>query len=324
MKIAITGATGFMGSHLVEYFLKSGHQVSALARKSSQLNFLEQSGAEIHFGEINDEQSLIKFLKNCDALIHVAGLIKSNETNNYYRVNTEGTKTILKAWAKYASSKNPFIFYSSVAARGPSQSRPGFDSGPVSHYGKSKKAAEEYLISQSYPFPIVILQPPPIYGERDLEFLTLFKMAQWRIFTCITGAKQSLGLIHAHDLCRITEKVLEKASSLHHHTFYLDDGRIYTHDDLMKLISSSVKKRLLRIPLPQFLLFGMAYFYTSIVKRLGKVSLFSPDKVNEMVQINWKHDSSQIWQKLAIQPIKVSENEFPKLYEWYVQEGLIR
>ena len=183
LKLAITGGTGFVGSHLIDEALAAGHSVSALARRPQP----ERAGVEWLPGDLGDRDALVRLAEGADAVIHVAGLLSAEHEAAFDRVNVAGTLATLDA--ARAAGVSRFVFVSSLAAREPS----------LSMYGGSKARAEEVVAGSGLDWSIV--RPPAVYGPGDRETLELFKMAKFGLM--LMPPEGRLSLIHARDLARL-------------------------------------------------------------------------------------------------------------------------
>ncbi|MCK6590321.1 MAG: SDR family NAD(P)-dependent oxidoreductase [Polyangiaceae bacterium] len=172
MKVFVTGASGFLGSHVAEQLSAEGHSVVALVRRSSNTKFLSTlKNVELAYGAVEDAASVRAAVKGADAVVHSAGLVKARNEQEFHRVNVEGTRNVLEAAAEECSGPRRFVFVSSLAAVGPSiDGKPvgtEAEGKPVTAYGRSKLAAERLVLEAKEKLPVVVLRPPMIYGPRD-------------------------------------------------------------------------------------------------------------------------------------------------------------
>lgn len=183
MKLAITGGTGFVGSHLIDGALAAGHEVKALTRRDQPpRDRLEWIG-----GNLDDRSALERLVDEADAVIHVAGVITAPDRAGFEKGNVGGTLAMLAAAT--AGGVRRFIHVSSLAAREPK----------LSLYGASKAKAEELVYSSGLDWAIV--RPPAVYGPGDRETLELFRMA--KLGFMLMPPRGHLSLIHAADLGRL-------------------------------------------------------------------------------------------------------------------------
>ena len=183
MKLAITGGTGFVGSHLIDTALAAGHEVKALTRRDQPA----REGVQWVGGSLEDRDSLRELVTGADAIIHAAGVITAPDAAGFERGNVAGTLAMLAAAT--AGGVHRFVHVSSLAAREPK----------LSLYGGSKARSEDLVHSSGLEWSIV--RPPAVYGPGDKETLELFRMAKLGLMLMPPHGRVSL--IHADDLCRV-------------------------------------------------------------------------------------------------------------------------
>ncbi len=226
MKIALTGATGFLGGHVLRRALEAGHNVRALARKPQS----PQDGVEWIAGSLDDPASLATLCEGADAVIHVAGVV-NGDAATFDAGNRRGTVAMLAA----ATDKR-FVHVSSLAAREPQ----------LSSYGASKRAAEDAVVTSKLDWRIV--RPPAIYGPGDTDNLELFRFARRGIIPL--PPKGRMSVIHADDMARL---VVALADSGDTHAFYEADDAMpggWSHADFARAIGSAVGRKVATVPLP--------------------------------------------------------------------------
>ena len=183
MRLAITGGTGFVGSHLLDKALAAGHEINALTRREQS----KRDGLTWIAGDLHDRGALERLVSDADAVIHVAGVISGQNAEIFEKGNVEGTLAMLAAAT--AGGVQRFVHVSSLAAREPK----------LSLYGASKQRAEELVHSSGLDWAIV--RPPAVYGPGDRETLELFRMA--RLGLMLMPPRGHVSLIHAGDLARL-------------------------------------------------------------------------------------------------------------------------
>jgi len=264
MRIAITGGTGFVGSHLIDLALADGHEVSALTRRPQDA----RAGVTWVEGALDQPESLTALCTGCDAAIHVAGVINGSAVE-FHQGNVVGTQNMLAAAA--GAGVRRFVHVSSLSAREPQ----------LSTYGRSKRESEAPVTASTMDWTIV--RPPAIYGPRDREMLDLFRFAKKGVLPLPPGGR--ISVIHAHDLCRLLLACL---------TSDLASGRLYEPDDgreqgwspteFARAIGRAVHRRVLALPLPKALL--MAGVRIDRMIRGGKAKL-TRDRVNYFCHPDW-------------------------------------
>src|SRR3990167_4744288 len=324
MKILVTGATGFLGSHLVEELANNDHHVICLVRnKSAKLPFNIMNNIELIEGLLSDFDSLCQAVSNVDAIIHCAGLTKAKSVDSYYQINTEGTVGLLEAAKKYGSKLRRFVFVSSLAARGPSnesQMTP-FIECPVSSYGLSKLTAEQKVMQYNHYFPVTIIRPPLIYGPRDKELLWFFKLAKHGFILLPFGGHLKLSIIYVKDAVSALMKALADPSQ-DVNIYCLDDGTINTWHHMALEATMSINGRIrLKVSVPSSVMTFAAYLSQQYGHYTGKAQMLTLDKLKELKQTDWVCDSTLTRQQLNWLPqVKWTEG-LQLTYKWYKHTG---
>lgn len=265
MRIAITGGTGFVGSHLIEMALIEGHEVTALTRRPQEA----QQGVSWIEGALDRPDSLAALCKGCDAVIHVAGVINGS-AQEFHEGNVVGTQNMIAAAMN--ARITGFVHVSSLSAREPQ----------LSAYGGSKRESEEPVAASGLNWTIV--RPPAIYGPRDREMLDLFRFAKKGVLPLPPGGR--ISVIHARDLCRLLLACAGKNDLSHGHIFEPDDGREngWTPVEFARAVGRAVHRRVLALPLPKALL--MAGVRIDRLFRGDKAKL-TRDRVNYFCHPDW-------------------------------------
>ncbi len=201
MKALVTGATGFVGSHLVEALRRRGDEVTALVRSLKKAEALRPLAVRVIQGDLDDIVALSKAVEGQDVIYHVAGVISALSEAEFMASNRGGTRNLVEA-AKVSGARPRFILVSSMAAGGPSpRGRPlkGEEPPkPVTRYGRSKLAAERVVEASDLPWTIV--RPPMVYGPRDREVLKVFRLARLGLGPVFGDGTQELSAVHGADL----------------------------------------------------------------------------------------------------------------------------
>ena len=235
MRLAVTGATGFVGSHLLDVAVAAGHEIVALTRREQP----PRENVTWVGGDLHDRAALERLVADADAIIHVAGVITGHTPAVFERGNVEGTLAMLAAAT--AGGVRRFVDVSSLAAREPK----------LSLYGASKARAEELVMHSGLDWAIV--RPPAVYGPGDRETLELFRMA--RIGVMLMPPKGRISVIHADDLARLL-LALAAADAPSTILIEADDGKPggWTHREFAKALAEAVGTRAAVISSPGVLL----------------------------------------------------------------------
>ncbi|MEN6494800.1 MAG: NAD-dependent epimerase/dehydratase family protein [Thermoguttaceae bacterium] len=217
-KVLITGANGFIGSHLAAALVQRGDQVTCLVRKTSRLERLQTEGMTLAYGDVTDPGSLRAPLAGQDFVFHVAGCTSALDPQLMYQVNETGVRSVLTVCAE--QPKPPVVVtVSSLAAAGPSPRGrlriPEDPLCPVSHYGFSKRAGEKVAEEFADRVPITVVRPAIVFGEGDPVSLELFRIpAQFRAHLVPGYLPSQFSLIHVADLVELMILAAERGRRL--------------------------------------------------------------------------------------------------------------
>jgi len=333
MKALVTGASGFIGSTLIELLNRQGIEVRALMRQSSSEINLQGLHYERVTGDVLDYDSLCRAVEGCDYVFHLAGLIAAKDTHEYFRYNAEGTQLLAKAAAAQASGLKRFVFVSSLAAGGPATSlgpRKETDPDqPVSAYGKSKLAGEKFLLQFKSRFPVIIVRPPMVYGPKDKATLILVRTAAKKIIPLVSARspdrQKYYSLIHAADLA----KVICEAGTGEFPNFesggvyYASSGEIVTYQHLMEIICKHLAIEPVRIRVPVGVLKFVAWILTRISKVTGRQFMLNEDKMNEIIPDYWTCSNLKMVSDFNFEPEYDLNQGMANAVGWYKKQGWI-
>ncbi|MCH7576553.1 MAG: NAD-dependent epimerase/dehydratase family protein [Chloroflexi bacterium] len=325
MKFLVTGATGFLGSHIAEQLAREGHTVRVLVRRTSDRSFLRGLEVEEALGDITQPDTLPAAVAGVDAVVHAAGLVKARSAAEFNSVNADGTANLLSALAS-AESTPRFVLISSLAAHGPSEDgrpRPlDAPATPVTAYGRSKLKAEEMVRAwAANPASVgaVIIRPPVIYGPRDRQLLPFFRLARWRLAPLLGDGTNTISCVYVEDAARAVALAATASDEAPIATYTLDDGAVYTWRDLLGAIEEAVGRKALAIPFPPWA-FTAAAFLSETYGRLRRRAVpFTRDKVIEMRQRHWVCSHDEISRDLGWTPRVTLKEGAALTAAWYRQ-----
>jgi dihydroflavonol-4-reductase len=217
-KVLVTGASGFIGTHLVATLAARGDEVACLVRQTSKVDSLRESGARLVFGDVTDRNSLADAIAGQSIVYHLAGCTQSLAARHFYHVNQRGVANVAQVCAGQTTPP-VLVSVSSLAAAGPAnngQPKTEADrSEPVSHYGHSKRAGERAAEHYADRVPITIVRPPIVLGEGDRLSLPLFRsIARFGVHMVPGLARRRFSLIHADDLVNLIILAAERGKRL--------------------------------------------------------------------------------------------------------------
>jgi dihydroflavonol-4-reductase len=309
LRVLVTGASGFIGTALVERLVRRGDAVRAVVRRSSRISHLETLGVELVRGDLEDLPSLVAAVDGCEQVFHLAGAVKALRTADLFRANAAGTRNVALACA--AAARPPLLLYlSSLAAAGPAtDDRPRREEdppAPVSRYGESKLAGEGEVRAVSDRIEASIVRPPVVYGPGDRELVPqLLRMARIGIVVRV-GAAKTYSVIHVSDLCDAIVAVAERGRRLQPEgdqgTYFVDDGSIHTWDEIALAACSALGRRARVIAVPEVASVLVAAGASLIATLTRRPSILSFDKMKEVRQRAWTCSSERAAREVGYMP----------------------
>ncbi|MCX8109523.1 MAG: NAD-dependent epimerase/dehydratase family protein [Verrucomicrobiae bacterium] len=325
MKVLLTGASGFVGSHVLDVLCERGIQTSILIRTSSNRRFIEphSSRVEVRFGSLDDTRVLNAALQGVTHVVHCAGAVKAPKASEFHRINVGGTRWLVDAINAHSDTVRRLIHVSSLAASGPgTASAPVRESDPprpVSVYGKSKLDSER-VVSESCRVQYVIVRPPAVYGPRDAAFLALFKAVKRGWCPKFGSRFQELSLVYVRDLAEVVVSLLthERAGGL---TVNVACEEVVTDEELCRGIADVLGVRLRRIAVPLWVLRLVCQVSDIASSATGRASIIGLDKYRELTAPGWVCDTSVLREKLGLVcPTRFAEGVRATAI-WYQKQG---
>ena len=325
MKILITGASGFIGSFIVEEALKRGFETWAAVRKSSSKAFLQDE--RIHFIELNlsSKTQLVEQLRNqqFDYVVHAAGVTKCLNKADFHRINMEGTKHLVEALLEVEMPLKRFVFVSSLSVFGAIKEKMPYDEireddtpQPNTEYGRSKLATEQYLDSLGARVPYIILRPTGVYGPREKDYFMMAKSIKQHIDFAVGFQRQDITFVYVTDVVQAVFLALEKGET--GRKYFLSDGEVYQSCTFSDLIHEELGRPWwLRITAPTWLLRIITFFGEYAGRLSGKVTVLNNDKYNILKQRNWRCDIEPARQELGFEPKVKLEEGVKRTIKWY-------
>jgi len=325
MKVFLTGASGFVGSHVLDSLRAGHHEVSILLQRTSNTRFVSRHVPEVtaHYGSLDDVPLLTKAMRGVEAVIHCAGKIKALHSSDFYRVNQAGTGNIVMAANACRESVQHLVYISSLAVSGPGVlSRPAQetdDPHPVSIYGKSKLLGETE-IRRNCRVPWTILRPAAVYGPRDTEFLALFQKVKRRVMPLVSGAKRHLNMVYGPD---VAAAVL--CSLMHERgaggTYHVAAEPPCTDEEFLQEIAAQLQCRPLRLPIPRSALYLACVTQEILSRMTGRPNILSRQKLPELLAPGWVCSTEKIRKELGFSAPTSLKEGVSRTLEWYRGEG---
>lgn len=324
MKVLLTGATGFVGSHVVDFLSRYDNiQIYALIRNPTKLKILEGYKFQTLHGDLFSIPTLPRDL---DCVIHIAGLTKALKPADYYTVNQQGTASLFQAIETQGIVPKQFILLSSMAASGPSEggqaAHEKLPPQPVTHYGKSKLLGEMEALKYKNKFPVIIVRVGAVYGPGDTDFLYYFRWIKRGILPRFGRKKRLFTFCHAADLAKGLGHMAQKGLPSGE-IFNIADPEPHYWDDLGTLAAGllGVKTFHLTIPLP--VVYTAAMFSEIIGRITGKPTIINREKFRDLKQEGWVADISKARTVLGFYPDFPLEEGLRDTLDWYIKNKLL-
>ena len=328
MKILITGASGFIGSFIVEEALRRGFETWAAVRGSSSKAYLQDG--RIHLIELNlsSEEQLMEQLRphQFDYVIHAAGVTKCADKRDFYRINTEGTQHLVKALQRLEMPLKRFVYISSLSVFGAIREQQPYEEiretdtpQPNTEYGRSKLVAEEWLDTQK-DFPYVVLRPTGVYGPREKDYFLMAQSIKQHTDFAVGYRRQDITFVYVTDVVQAVFLAMEKGKT--GRKYFLSDGEVYQSTTFSDYIHEELGRPWwIRITAPVWLLRAVTFVGEYIGRMTGKVSALNNDKYNILRQRNWRCDIQPAIDELGYRPQVKLQEGVRRSIKWYKENG---
>ncbi len=318
-KVLVTGASGFVGYHLIEEALRTGYEVYAAVRKSSSLDHLNAFKINYTHLNYNDVSSLRADIiaNKYDYIIHASGTTKAKSLKDYNLVNAEYSRNL--ALAAVGTQVKKFVFVSSLAAIGPLtdiNAEIGDDHvpNPVTSYGESKLQAEKYL-NAIEELPLIVIRPTAVYGPREKDIFILFSSLNKGLEPYIGNFEQRLSFIYVKDLVLVIIRALD--TSLNYHSYNISDGLAYDRFALASVFKNALSKKTLKFHIPLRLVKVLASFLDMLYARSSATPALNKEKLAELTAANWICNIEKAEKELGFQPKYNLEHGLAETLAWY-------
>lgn len=318
-KVLITGASGFVGYHLIAQAIAAGYTVVAAVRRSSAVDHLK--AFDITYTHLNyaDVDALRKNILDhgYDYIIHASGTTKAKTLADYNLVNAEYSRNL--ALASIGTPVKKFVFVSSLAAIGPLTNVEGFITTsqspmPVTSYGASKLQAEQYLKAIDG-LPLLVIRPTAVYGPREKDIFILFTSINKGLEPYIGRFDQQLSFVYVKDLAAVI--ILALASTLTHQSYNISDGQGYDRYALTNYAKAQLSKKTFKFHIPLPIVRFLATVLDTLYANSKATPALNKEKLAELTAVNWVCDIEKAKMELGYQPKYNLKAGITETMKWY-------
>lgn len=325
MKILITGASGFIGSFIVEEALRRGFETWAGVRSTSSRRYLQD--ARIHFIDLDfsSEDALTDALRghDFDYIVHAAGVTKCLHRDDFFRVNYEGTKHLVDAILKLHMPLKRFVYLSSLSVFGAIKEKQPYQEidehdtpRPNTAYGKSKLMAERYLDSIGNDFNYIVLRPTGVYGPREKDYYVMAKSIRDHVDFAVGFRRQDITFIFVEDLVQAIFLALDHGMS--GRKYFLSDGDVYQSSTFSNYIHEELGRPWwVRFTAPVWVLKLVTLVGEYVGRATGKMIVLNNDKFNILRQRNWRCNIEPACDELGFTPRCKLREGVARTIGWY-------
>lgn len=325
MRVLLTGASGFVGSHLLDGLVARDCEVTLLLRRTGNHRSLtpQPAQARVVRGHLADGGALREALAGATHVLHCAGATKAVRAAGLMAANQQGTRNLVQAVNERRDRIERFLLISSLAAGRPATSaRPARESDPSdpqSAYGRSKLAAEAE-VREGCPVPWTILRPAAVYGPRDREFLPLFRAAARGLAPVFGGGRQQLSLVYVKDLAETALTALTHPDACQD-TFNVASPEVVTTRELAREIGIAQGTRPRPVPFPWALLWCVCAAQMLWSRLSGHATILANGKFKELAAPGWVADTTGLRHCLGNLCSTPLREGLGRTAAWYRAEG---
>lgn len=317
----VTGATGFVGSHVVEAFAGGGWRVRALVRDEARAARLNEAGVELAIGSLEDAESLRSAVAGAGVVVHLAAATRAPSPEAFERVNAAGTRHVVDALLADPEARR-LVYLSSLSAVGPAAGgrpvRAGDTPRPLGAYGRSKRQGEEIVLAAADRIDTVVLRAPAVYGPRDRDLFTFFRLAAMGILPLPTGPERRIQMVHVRDLAEAVVKAAESSAT---GIFHIAEPRDHAWGDVLALMSDAVGRKGRIVPLPGGMVRAAGAVSESWSRLRGAPGVFDRDKASELLADGWLCETDAARVELGFTARTSLAEGLRETAEWYRREG---
>jgi len=323
MIIAVTGGSGFVGSHVVEALLARAYTVRCLVLPGEKPIWLDPRAVEFVEGDLRKPETLGPLVAGCDAIVHVAGLTRARRSGEFQAVNTDGTRALIARALDQPKPPRHVIAISSIAAAGPAQDSDGLAEDaplrPLTAYGRSKADMESAIAGFAGRIDYTIIRAPTVYGPRDRDVLKYFRLIANGLRLIVADGSM-LSILYVKSLASAVASCLLSPPA-YRQIFALADDGVYDWDQFASMIEQALGSRTRRLRVPGPVLSALAATNELLRPLAPSPPLFTKDKLVDVRQRYWVVSSAKAKHLIGYTPLAASGDAIAETVAWYRSEG---
>jgi dihydroflavonol-4-reductase len=323
----VTGATGFVGSHLAERLVSTGARVRCLLRKTSSQRYLPATGLDFAYGDLASGAGVDEALEGAGVVFHVAGVTKARSESEYFAGNLSGTVNLLRACERMATPPRRIVHVSSLAAVGPSPDGTPLTEDapprPLTWYGRSKLAAEAAVGASRLASRTVIVRPPVVYGPRDTDVFEVFRSIAQGFMILIGRQEACFSYTHAGDLA---DALIAAAGAAEGgKTYFVANPEPVSWTAFAKVAAKAMGRDDVRfVHAPLVAAYAAGWCAEAASRLRGRPGILSRQKIVEARCPYWTCNSSRARTELALGPPRPLATGVAETLRWYKDEGWLK
>jgi nucleoside-diphosphate-sugar epimerase len=320
-EVLLTGATGFVGTHVAEALTGRAGSIRALVRAGSRVDRLRALGVETTTAPLEDAGALAAAVRGASVVIHLAALTHARTAAELEAVNVAGTHAVVAALLAAEPRPRRLVYMSSLAAAGPGERAVGRADPPrpLTAYGRSKLAGERVVQAAGEALEVVILRAPAVYGPGDRELLRFFRMARLGVLPVPTGPSRPLQLVYVRDLADAVVRAAAAPGA--GGVYHVAEEAAYTWATVCRLLGRVAGRRVQLLPVPAGLIGAAAAASEFAAGLVGRSTMFNRDKARELLAPGWLCDTADARQELGFVAATPLEQGLRETWQWYRNEG---